>query len=165
MAAAVGGCSSGTTASKANTTSVSVAALQRVDWATVKFPLTQCASANFPIVLAQPVAYATPAPGTAVAIVVARCEASNPPNAVYVYQAAGAASTPDAVQTLVTEHDFWVATAAPVVSGSGLSITVDGYQPSDPRSNPSVHTVLTWTWEHGAYKETSVEPPHEFSGT
>jgi hypothetical protein len=151
----------------APTATAPLVSLAHVDWSSVAFPMTQCGTYGGhpnPGVTAQPVVLGD-VQGAQVAVVVVRClNASNPPNAVFVYDGATGPTTPHLAQTLVTEHDFWVAEGPPVIQGSTLTLRVSGYQPSDPRYLPSVHTNLTWTWSGGAYHETSPEPPHQYSG-
>lgn len=121
-------------------------------------------SAN-PGVPVQPVVYATPAPDVPLAVVVVHCEiASHPPNAVFVYRRGRSSAQPQLVQQLVTEHDYWLATAPPRANGIELTLAVEGYGPSDSGSNPLIHTTLTWQWRGSRYQKTSLEPSHQLSG-
>ena len=142
--------------------------LDAVNWASVTFPMTQCGLSNGypnPGVPVQPVVLAQPETAVELAIVVVSCRgASNPPTAVFVYDGATSVTTPHLAQTLVTEHDYWVATGPPVVTGPNLTLHATGYGPNDPGYLPSVRATLTWTWVDGSYRETSAEPPHQFSG-
>ena len=110
--------------------------------------------------------YSAPARGVSVAVVVVHCEiGSHPPNAVFVYRQDSSSTTPRLFQTLVSEHDYWLATAPPQASGSKLSLPVKGYGPSDSVANPSIHATLTWQWRGSGYQETSGEPSHQLSGS
>jgi len=143
--------------------------LDQVDWASVHYPMIQCGQLTDgqpnPGVTVQPVVLAQPELGVEYAIVVVACQfASNPPNAVFAYDAASSPTTPHLAQTLITEHDYWVATGPPVATGPNLALHVNGYQGNDPGYLPSVHATLTWTWTNGSYRETSPEPSHSYSG-
>ena len=149
--------------------SVSSNQLGRTDWSRFTYPMTQCESpgSSFnPGVPVEPAVYATPARGVLLAVVVVHCKiASHPPNAVFVYLQDSSSTTPRLIQTLVNEHDYWLATAPPRASGSQLSLPVEGYAPSDSGANPSIRATLTWQWSGTGYQETSPEPSHQFSGS
>ena len=142
--------------------------LEQVAWPDVPYPMTQCETAGGqpdPGVPVEPVALARPPTGAELGIAVVSCRsAADPPTAVFVYDGAASTTAPHLLQTLVTEHDYWVATEPPVVTDRGLSLAVEGYGPDDPASSPSIRAVLTWVWQDGAYRETSPEPGHELSG-
>ncbi|HEX6392977.1 MAG TPA: hypothetical protein VFZ97_06015, partial [Acidimicrobiales bacterium] len=147
---------------------ISANQLSRTDWSKFAYPMTQCeppgSSAN-PGVPVEPVLYTTPADGVPVAVVVVHCEvASHPPNAVFVYRLDSSSTTPRLFQVLVSEHDYWLATAPPRASGSELSLQVEGYGPSDSGANPSIRATLSWQWRGNGYQETSPEPSHQLSG-
>lgn len=154
--------------SSCGSSSSSLSQLKKITWSKVAYPMSQCeppgSSAN-PGVPVQPVVYATPAHGVSVAVVVVHCEiASHPPNAVFVYRRGRSSVQPQLVQQLVTERDYWLATAPPRANGAELTLAVDGYGPSDSGANPSIHTTLTWQWRGNGYQETSPEPSHQLSG-
>lgn len=156
------------TLSSCGTASTGGTQLKHVEWSQVAYPMTQCeppgSSAN-PGVLAEPVVYATPMSGVSLAIAVVHCKiASHPPIAVFVYRWAGR-SPPKLVQTLVTEHDYWLAAGPPLVRDTELSLPVHGYRPSDSGAHPSIHTTLRWQWTSDGYQETSPEPTHQMSGS
>ena len=141
---------------------------QGVDWSTVNYPMTQCNPPGSigpnPGVPADPVVYAKPGK-TPLAIVVVHCHiGSHPPNAVFVYGTGTPRSSPVLLQTLVNEHDYWLATAPPRVNGTGFTLPVAGYHPEDSGANPSIHMNLEWLWGGDDYQELSKEPPHETSG-
>ena len=142
--------------------------LTQIDWSKVAYPMTQCEQPGRSInpgLPAEPVVYPTPAPGVSLAVVVVHCEiASHPPNAVFVYRQDSPSVTPRLWQTLVSEHDYWLATAPPQPNGTKLTLAVEGYRPSDSGATPSIRATLSWRWNGSGYQETSPEPSHQFSG-
>jgi len=136
--------------------------LDQVDWASVTFPMTQCGKANGapnPGVPVEPVKLAEPETSVVLAVVVVSCKyAADPPTAVLVYDWAASPTQPHLAQTLVTEHDYWVATAPPLASGTALTLAVQGYGPNDAGASPSVHAVLVWRWSNGVVPRDGPRP-------
>jgi hypothetical protein len=135
--------------------------LQTVDWA--KVVVLDCGSAGGrPIgtVLMQ-VAYPEPAPGTTVAVVMARCDASagSPPTSLFVYDHASSTTSAHLLQVLMDGRRGSSQTAIAKdfkVAGSTLIVDVYGYSSADvPRCCPDRHYTETWVWQGGSYQQIS----------
>jgi hypothetical protein len=137
--------------------------LTSVDWAAVTYPAeARCGHSFNPSVVVLQVAYATPAPGVARAVVEARCNsgAGTPSSEVYVYDRADAARSPHLAQTLITMTDNWQ-TRPLRLEGDTVSLPAYGFTTSSvPRCCPDVQTTLVWQWNGSDYALTSAVPPH-----
>jgi hypothetical protein len=148
--------------------------LQRVDWSTLSYPVEYPQNCPVSGTLGSRflgVVYATPQPGTTVALVLANCNlgAGTPPEALFMYDSAPSSSTPHLAQVLFNAHDGWLAAASNTnsaisVNGPGVSLAVAGYPTGQgfggATPGPTVRTTLSWTWQGSQYHETSQEPAH-----
>jgi hypothetical protein len=156
---------SATTTLPATTTSTTQAgvALQSVRWASVLYPFaTHCGNVFNPPVSLRQVAFAAPAPGVHVAVVMVSCTvgAGTPPVAVYVYDHATAATAPHLAATLVADTNEWQARAF-TINGAMITLPVGGFSSlSVPNCCPDVHATLVWRWTGSQYRLASSVPAH-----
>ena len=140
----------------------SVPALTSVDWPSVSFPVAaHCRHFQPPVIVSQ-VAYAAPAPGVDVAILLVRCNAGAgaPPVVLYVYDRALPGDRAHLAATLVDDRDNWQAGAFNA-QGATVSIPVAGFSSNSvPNCCPDVQTTLSWTWDGAGYRLTSDVPRH-----
>jgi hypothetical protein len=156
---------SATTTLPATTTSPTQAgvALPSVRWASVLYPIaTHCGNVFNPAVSVRQVAFAAPAPGVHVAVVMVSCTvgAGTPPVAVYVYDHATTTTAPHLAGTLVADTNDWQASAF-TVNGAMITLPVDGFSSlSVPNCCPDVRATLVWRWTGSQYQLTSSVPAH-----
>jgi hypothetical protein len=151
--------------STTTTSTLSGVSLENVNWPAVTYPLDCVPS---PGVRVLQVAYATPHPGTTVALVVLNCNYGTgaPPDALLMYDGASSTTAPHLAQTLLSLNDDWAATGPSLshslaVDGANVSFPVAGYSSNAVgRCCPDIKTTLSWTWAGTQYHETSNEPPH-----
>lgn len=138
-------------------------ALESVDWAKVRYPF-DCGETLQGAVgwRVWDVAYAKPASGAEMALVLVTCNAGagTPPIALLVYDRADSATSAHLAQTLVRTDDNWQANH--VVDDAGaVSIPVHGFSSAEiPRCCPDLSATLTWRWNGNSYQPTNAEPAH-----
>ncbi|HET7416903.1 MAG TPA: hypothetical protein VFJ61_04665 [Solirubrobacterales bacterium] len=107
------------------------------------------------------VVYATPTPGTEVAVVLARCDAGagSPPTSLLVYDGAAGPTAPHLLQTLLDGRPLGSPPAHPPIArtvaaaGQALSAKVDAYSSADvPSCCPDRHHTVKWQWAGGSYQ-------------
>jgi hypothetical protein len=155
-----------TSTSVAPTTTSTIPAgvpLQSVRWASVVYPMApDCGVGMIPPVSVGQVAYAHPADGVEVAVVLVRCTvgAGTPPVVVYVYDAADSIGAPHLMETLLRDTDGWQASDFRV-DGATIALPVSGFSSrSLPNCCPDVQTTLRWSWTGSDYRLESAIPPH-----
>ena len=137
--------------------------LDTVEWSSVRYPFdcgdTQRGPVGWKV---RDIAYATPAGGTALAIILVTCDAGagTPPANLLVYDSATSRSTPHLLQTLVRSDDNWTADHIGA-SGDTVSLAVAGYSAERiPRCCPDVTATLIWRWSGGSYTPANAPPAH-----
>ena len=129
-----------------------------VQWAAATYPF-QCDAGPEVYQLV----YATPQPGTQLALVVVGCKsgAGTPPRAFLVFDGAASPTQPHLAQTLFTREDNWLDNGPPSAAGAHLSLRVYGYSSANQcRACIDISRTLNWVWTNGAYQLTAPEPSH-----
>lgn len=136
--------------------------LDSVNWPSVAFPVAAHCRAFQPPVTVLQTAYADPAPGVHLAILLVKCNvgAGTPPVALYVYDRAISLGVAHLTTTLISDFDNWQGGAVNV-SGSVINMPVAGFSSNSvPNCCPDVRTTLVWVWNGSNYQMTSGVPPH-----
>jgi hypothetical protein len=158
------GLASSTTGAVTTTTDVP---LGPVNWSAVEYPLSCGTTLQGPVgTQVDTVAYAQPAPGIRLAIVMVACQAGagTPPRVVYVFTGTASAAGPHLVQTL---SDDGTASGAftrvtETLSVDGPTVTTTGATYSSPavaRCCPDGTFTARWTWSVNNYEPSTSPSP------